>query len=164
VPNLGTFEWGDAIALVALALSIGLAVLKAIEWQAKPDLHVDVDWLAAAGEHTRLNAVVSNRGRARGGLKALLLSPSPNHDPEVTFSHYAMLDRFPTMLERGDLRLFTFVVDPHDENSLTRRLLDGSFTHLLLIDQADKCTPFPIPPRPPDSETRRNRYGRVSKR
>jgi hypothetical protein len=88
------FDWGDAIAFVALLISATLAFLRFIEWRARPQLHADPDWLAASGEPTRLTVVVSNRGRARGGIRALLLSPSESHDPETAFSHYAMLGHF----------------------------------------------------------------------
>lgn len=64
--NPGTFDWGDLIALLALLISGALAVIRIIEWRAKPDLHVDMDWLAATGEPTKLSVVVSNQGRARG--------------------------------------------------------------------------------------------------
>jgi len=75
-------DWGDAIAFAALLISGALAVLRVLEWRAKPDLHVDMDWLAANGEPTRLNVVVSNRGRARGGVRALLPSSSAtSHRP-----------------------------------------------------------------------------------
>jgi hypothetical protein len=99
------FDKGDAIAIAALIISAALAVLRFLEWRAKPELHADPDWLAANGEPTRLNVVVSNTGRARGGVRALLLSPSATHDPEVSFSHPGsnltlsqapLMPRFPT--------------------------------------------------------------------
>lgn len=164
MPSLGTFDWGNLIAVVALLISGGLAVLRLLEWRAKPNLHVDMDWLAAIGEPTRLNVVVSNRGRARGGVRALLLSSSGTHDPSTAFSHYSMLGHFPAKIEPGELALFTFQVSPNDQQTFTRNLLSGAFTHLILIDQNDNRIAFRIPERPPESETRRNRYGRVSKR
>ena len=159
------FDIGDVIALIALLISAGLAVIRLLEWRAKPKLRADMDWLAANGEPTRLQVVVSNRGRARGGVRALLLSPSAAHDPTTAFSHQPMLARFPAMIEPGDLALFTFEVKPEQsDTTLTRALLDGSFTYLILIDQHDRPHPWMIPQRPPDSDTRRNSYGRVAKR
>jgi hypothetical protein len=159
------FDWGDAIAFAALLISAGLAILRFLEWRAKPELHADPDWLAAVGEPIRLNVVVGNRGRARGGVRALLLSPTEKHDPDVSFSHQPMLARFPVMLEPGDLAQFTFEVKPEEQHTFTQRLLGGGFTHVLLVDQDDKKHPFPIPLPPPTAEgSRRNRYGRVAKR
>jgi hypothetical protein len=123
-----------------------------------------MDWLAANGEPTRLHVVVSNRGRAVGGVRALLLSPSATHDPQTAFSHQPMLSRFPAMVEPGELMLFTFEVSPRQIGfTLTRQLLDGTFTHVILIDQHDKPHPWLIPERASDSDTRRNSYGRVAK-
>ena len=68
------------------------------------------------------------------------------------------------MVEPGDLALFTFEVMPEDPQTLTRKLLAGEFTHVILVDQHNEKRAFPIPSRPPDSDTHRNRYGRVSKR
>jgi hypothetical protein len=164
MPTLGTFDWGDLIAVVALLISGTLAVVRILEWRARPNLHVDIDWLAATGEPTRLNVVVSNRGRARGGVRALLLSPSETHDPLTAFSQYSMLGTFPANIEPGELSLFTFQVAPEDPQTFTRNLLTGAFTHLILIDQNDDRKAFRIPEKPPESETRRNQYGRVSKR
>jgi hypothetical protein len=115
------FQWGDAIAFAALLISAALAILKFTDWRAKPDLHADPDWLAASGEPTRLNVVVSNAGRARGGVRALLLSPSAKHDPETSFSHHPMLGHLPAMVEPGDLALFAFEVRPEDPQTLCIR-------------------------------------------
>jgi hypothetical protein len=156
---------GDVIAVIALLISAFLALLKGLEWRASPDLHVDTDWIAANGEPTTLQIVVSNRGRARGGVRAVLLSPTSQHDPETAVQQLAMLSELPRMIGPRELALFTVRVVASDRQfSFTRGVLEGHFSHVILIDDAHQTRSFPITPRPPDSDTRRIRYGRVAKR
>lgn len=158
-------DWGDWIAAFALVISLVLAGIRIAEWRATPEFHASLDWLAASGEPIVLHVVVSNRGRARGGIRALLLSPTPTHNRDTAFSHYPMLSKLPAMVEPGDLAPFGYEVKAEDtRHTLTRDLLNGGFRYVLLIDQAHRVHAFPIPERPPESETRRNSYGRVAKR
>lgn len=162
---LGPMDWLNfGIALVALAVSTALAVLRFIEWQAKPEWDVDVDWLGAEAEPVSLHIVVGNHGRARGGIRAVLLSPTEDHDPQTAFAHLPMQAQLPVMVEPGDLAPFTFTAERRATTTLSRSLIDGQFHYVIIIDERRKAHAFPISDRPPDSGTRRNRYGRVAKR
>ena len=68
------------------------------------------------------------------------------------------------MVEPGDLALFTFTVERKADNRFSRSVRDSHFRYVILIDERRKPHAFPIPERPPDSGTRRNRYGRVARR
>lgn len=65
------------VAILGFVLSAFLETLRLLEWRAKPDLRLDMDWIAGSGPTTlRLAAV--NRGRRAGTVRrsSSALAPS----------------------------------------------------------------------------------------
>jgi hypothetical protein len=157
------------IGTLALAVSGFLAVLRFLEWRAEARLEMDGDWMQATGEHTVLRLVVTNAGRARGGVRAIVLSPSDRYDPSPGsegegFIPYDLIGELPAMVDPGHFAAFRIKLDPTAQNTFTRRLLDGGLTHVILIDHKQEPHAFPTPLRTEATGTRRSTYGRVAKR
>ena len=151
-------------AILGFLVAAALAVLRFVEWRAKPDLRLSMDWIVGGGPST-LIIVAENRGRSRGGVRSVVVSPSASRDPATSFAFLAHMDALPVMLDPGAFARFPIELKPEDTTSYTTRLLGGGFTHAILIDQDEKAHAFPIPPQPgTDDNMRRSLYGRVAKR
>ena len=151
------------VALLSFGLSLFLAWLRLQEWRAKPDLRLDMDWIIGGGESTTLRIVAENRGRARGGVRNIVLSLGEHHDPKTSFAWLSHQEELPVMLDPGDFKRVEIRVDPKqkDNYTFTGRLVSGGFTHAILIDQDGKPRAFPIPAQPEDTENRVSLVGRV---
>lgn len=156
-------ELRDVIAAAALVISAFLAWLRFQDWRARPNLRLDMDWMTGGGGPTTLRIAVGNRGKARGGVRDIVLSSSPNLD-DSSFGYLPIVEQLPVMLDPGHFVTFRVTIDPNGQTSFTQKLLDGTFTHAILVDQDERSHPFRLPERLPDSPNRISTYGRVAKR
>jgi hypothetical protein len=154
----------DLIAGLALLLSAYLAWLRYRDTRARPDLRLDMDWIQGGGGPTTLVIVATNRGDARGGVRAVVFSPTRNLDPATGFYLMRMVERLPVMLDPGHFERLPVELYPNDDTTFTKRILQGGFSHAILVDQDQKAHPFAIPEKPPETGNRTSTYGRVAKR
>ena len=156
-------EWFSlVVSVVALTVSGLLAVREA---RAAPDLHLYLNWVTGGPAPWSFRIVVENRGRARGTVRNVLLSTSERFDKDTAMEFLPHLEVLPEMLEPGDVLRLAIPLDPNlDSTTLSKGLLEGGYTHVILIDQRDTPRAFTIPPMPTTGETRRSLAGRVAKR
>lgn len=168
-----TLTLAEALSLiigsVALVISGVLLVIRILEWRAKPELTVGMDWTRATHEPSVLRLIVHNRGRAPGIVRDVRLSavtdPDSDPDRDQSFHPYYIAEGLPALVPPGGFAPFRVKIDPKNNTSaLTRLLLDGTLRYVILVDQDGARLPFAIPAVPPETPNRRSTYGRVSKR
>lgn len=150
--------------VLGFLVALFLAWLRLLEWRAKPDLRLDMDWIVGGGGPATLRIVAENRGKARGGIRNVVFSRGANHDPQTAFIYFQHGDELPVPLDPGAFARFTVELDPNGTQTFTQALLGGSLTHAILIDQDNAPHPFEIPKQPEDQKNRVSGMGRVAKR
>lgn len=154
-------EWvAIGVSIVALSVSGAMALR---EWRAKPDLRLYLDWIVGGGP-TTFRIIVENRGRARGTVRDIVVSPTATYDTATAYVYLAHLDDLPMMLDAGAVAHLPVVLDPNAKENYSRRLLDGGFTHAILIDGDDVSHAFLIPAKPDGAESRVSRAGNVRRK
>ena len=151
------------VSILALGISAYIGWLRYQDTQAEPDLRLDMDWIIGGGGPSTLRIVAENRGKARGGVRNIVLSPGENHDPKTAYGFLHHLDELPVMLDPGHFARFPIDLDPNARYSFTQGLLSGHFTHAILIDQDRMPRAFTIPSQPEQQDNRVSLAGRVVK-
>lgn len=121
-----------------------------------------MDWLVGGGP-TILRLVVENRGKARGGVRDVVLSEYRVHDPTASYAFRPPLDELPVMIEPGGLVRLPIELNPNNDTNFTKNLLSGQFKFAILIDQDGSAKAFPIPPKPEDTGNRVSLVAKVRK-
>jgi hypothetical protein len=151
------------VAILGFGISLLLAWLRFEERQAKPDLQISMDWMVGGGDKATLLIVVENHGRARGGVRHVVLSPTEQHDPSTGFVFYDHYEMLPAAVDPGSFVRLAITVNPRRDTALTHQLLSGTFTHAVLIDWKNNTTAFAIPKQPDEQRNRASLVGRVSR-
>jgi hypothetical protein len=151
----------DPIGAAGFIVATILAILKVREYFARPDLRLDCHWMGGGGEQSlTLRVVASNRGKGKGGIRAIVVAAGENADRDHRWLYWPVWDKMPRTLEPGDLASFDIPTKLAGSTTLAKGLTSGTITHAILFDERDRPKAFRIPQRT-DERNRMTTYGRL---
>lgn len=130
------------VAILGFGVSLFLAALRFEERRAKPDLYLDMDWTVGGGDFSTLRIVAGNRGKATGGVRHIVFSPTEQHDRATGFEFMPHFEVLPVRLDPGDFTHLPVSLMPKGESAFTRHLLSGQFKYAILVDGSSARTAF----------------------